>query len=128
MDVHQEQKEQQQQQRHPFKKTEETDVTVIVKITPESSSSLTNDNSNNNNDDNNDNDGGILQLYAHKSILSFYSPKFRDMIQDQQLQQYNETMATITMTGEQNETDVIEFFKFFYPEHRNLIEIDLGEL
>ena len=115
----QQQLQQQQQPQHPFNETDETDVKIIVKTKKPSS---TTDNDNINND-------VILQLYAHKSILSFYSPKFRDMLQEiAEDKQNNETMTTISMIDEQNGNDVIEFFKFFYPEYSSLIEIDLGKI
>ena len=95
--------QQQQQQQHPFKKTDTTDVIVNVITTST--------------------DNGV-QLFAHKSILSFYSPEFRDILHDGN-QQQQETMPTITIT--ENKEDIIEFLKFFYPEYQSLIEIDLGE-
>ena len=98
--------QQQQQQQHPFKKTDTTDVIVNVITTST--------------------DNGV-QLFAHKSILSFYSPEFRDILHGEGdgNQQQQETMPTITIT--ENKEDIIEFLKFFYPEYHSLIEIDLGE-
>ena len=112
-------RQQQQQPEHPFNETDETDLTIIVNTTKPASTT----------EEEKNNTDVILQLYAHKSILSFYSPKFRDMLQEiAGDKQHNESMITITMIDGQNGNDVIEFFKFFYPEYSHLIEIDLGKI